>query len=454
MGDPTSAPLPPAGLVQLAAQSAEQIALAAAPMVAVLGLGAGAGETGLLAAAQTLPFLLLSFPAGLLADRMSRRGLMVLAEASRPSPCLLAAAGLGRLAVGARPGGHRLRRRHRDGGVQRRRPRPRPRAGPPREAFAAANGRLELARSVAFAAGPALAGALVSAAGGSVAFVLAAALSVLACCFPVGVPEPPRPAARARHLLGDLQEGAAFAWQHRLLRPVLLTALVWNCSWFALQAAYVPYAAYRLGLGASGIGATLACYGGGMLAGALLAPRLMRRITFGAALAAGPVVSVAAALSMVATIWLPSALFAGAAFFLFGAGPLLWTISQITLRQSVTPEGLLGRVSALVMTGSAGARPIGAALGGVLGVTCGLECAIVVSALGFLIQALIVLGSPLARLAMVPGTPRSRRLAKVGARARPPTRCRTRCHVETPSTIESKPRGASTGSSRFWSLRT
>jgi hypothetical protein len=105
---------------------------------------------------------------------------------------------------------------------------------------------------------------------------------------------------------------------------------------------------------------------------------------------------------MVATFWLPSTLLAGAAFFLFGAGPLLWTISQITLRQSVTPERLLGRVSALIMTGSTGARPIGAALGGAIGVTCGLECAIVVSALGFLVQALVILGSPLAGLAAVP----------------------------------------------------
>src|SRR4051812_13462133 len=47
----------------LAAQSAEQIGLAAAPLVAVLALGAGAGETGLLQTAQTLPFLLLSIPA-------------------------------------------------------------------------------------------------------------------------------------------------------------------------------------------------------------------------------------------------------------------------------------------------------------------------------------------------------------------------------------------------------
>src|SRR3954469_11471044 len=67
----------------LAAQSAEQIGLAAAPLVAVLALGAGAGETGLLQTAQTLPFLLLSIPAGVLAARASRRRLMVGAEALR-----------------------------------------------------------------------------------------------------------------------------------------------------------------------------------------------------------------------------------------------------------------------------------------------------------------------------------------------------------------------------------
>src|SRR5216117_2101646 len=65
----------------LAAQSAEQIGLAAAPIVAVLALGAGAGATGLLQTAQTLPFLLLSIPAGVLADRASRRRLMAGAEA-------------------------------------------------------------------------------------------------------------------------------------------------------------------------------------------------------------------------------------------------------------------------------------------------------------------------------------------------------------------------------------
>src|SRR5215510_5302531 len=67
----------------LAAQAAEQVALAAAPMIAVLSLAAGTGETGLLQMAQSLPFLFLSLPAGVLADRASRRRLMIAAEGVR-----------------------------------------------------------------------------------------------------------------------------------------------------------------------------------------------------------------------------------------------------------------------------------------------------------------------------------------------------------------------------------
>src|ERR1700710_3214289 len=67
----------------LAAQSAEQIALAAAPIVAVLLLGVAEGQTGLLQTALTLPFILFAIPAGLLADRISRRALMAGSEALR-----------------------------------------------------------------------------------------------------------------------------------------------------------------------------------------------------------------------------------------------------------------------------------------------------------------------------------------------------------------------------------
>ena len=72
----------------LAAQSAEQIALAAAPIAAVLSLGVGEGRAGLLQTALTLPFVLFAIPAGLLADRISRRVLMAGAEALRAAALL------------------------------------------------------------------------------------------------------------------------------------------------------------------------------------------------------------------------------------------------------------------------------------------------------------------------------------------------------------------------------
>ena len=121
----------------------------------------------------------------------------------------------------------------------------------------------------------------------------------------------------------------------------------------------------------------------------------------------GPLVSVAAAAVMVATLWVPSPLLLGASFFLFGAGPILWTISQTTLRQTVTPDALLGRVSALFMTASAGARPIGAAIGGAVGAASGPEAAILLAALGFVVQALVITWSPVPRLARLPERPAS-----------------------------------------------
>ena len=386
----------------LAAQSAEQISLAAAPMVAVLALGAGPGETGFIAAAQTLPFLLLSIPTGILADRMSRRALMIAAEALRAVALLalvvlaltggltiwllailgfLGAAGTVAFSVAA------------------------PALVPslvPRAALAAANGRIELTRAVAFAGGPALAGALVGWAGASSAFVLATLLSGLGVLMLVRVRETARPASTHRHMGRELIDGAVFVWTHKLLRPLVATSVVWNLAWFVLQAAYVPYAVRALGLSAGGVGTTLAAFGGGMLVGSMVAPRVMRALTFGEAVVVGPVMSLIAALVMLATIWVPSGYVAGLSFFLFGAGPILWTISQITLRQTVTPDPLLGRVSALFMTASAGSRPLGAALGGAIGAAWGLEACIAVAAAGFAVQALCIIFSPLPALAQLP----------------------------------------------------
>ena len=190
---------------------------------------------------------------------------------------------------------------------------------------------------------------------------------------------------------------------HPLLLPIALTQLVFNAAFFILQAVYVPYAVHTLGLSASEVGATLATYGVGMVAGALLAARITRALPPGAVIAIGPIAGLAAAAVMVLTIWTPSVLLAGLSFFLIGAGPILWVISTTTLRQTLTPGDLLGRVSAIFTTAT-GARPVGAAIGAWVGGRYGVETCLVVAALGFLIQALVILTSPVVRLPRRPET--------------------------------------------------
>ncbi|MBV8651838.1 MAG: MFS transporter [Alphaproteobacteria bacterium] len=386
----------------LAAQAAEQIGLAAAPLVAVLALGAGAGATGLLQAAQTLPFLLLSIPAGVLADRVSRRRLMAGAEAVRAASLLvvlaLAVSGLLTLPLLALLGflGAAGTVAYNVGA---------PALVPalvPRAALSAANGRLELARSTAFAAGPALGGVLVGWVGAAPAFGVAASLSLAAVILLSGLAEPARPSLPPRRVFEDLREGAGFVLTHPLLRPVLVTAVFFNVGFFVLQAVYVPYAVHHLGLTASAIGATLATYGIGMVSAALAAPRIARALPFGAMIAVGPIAGLAASLVMVATIWVPSVWLAALSFFLIGAGPILWTIGSTTLRQSVTPERMLGRVSAMIAMASFGARPIGAALGALVGAASGAASCVLLAALGFLVQAVVILVSPVPRLARQP----------------------------------------------------
>ena len=385
----------------LAAQSAEQIGLAAAPIVAVLALGAGIGATGVLQTVQTLPFVLFAIPAGLLADRTSRRLVMTGAEALRMLSLvgivalayfgwltlpLLAALGFvgacGTVAYSVAA----------------------PALVPslvPVTALAAANARIELARTLAYAGGPALAGALVGWTGGAPAFGVAAALSTAAVFLLAGLREPARTPGTQRDAFREIREGAAFVFGHRLLRPVFVTQFVFNAAFFTLQAVYVPYAIHRLGLTPSIVGATLAAYGVGMIVGALAAGRIMRALPFGRVIALGPIMGLAAALVMLLTIWTPSPMLAALSFFLIGAGPIIWVISTATLRQTVTPRALLGRVSAINIT-AYGARPLGAALGALVGGAYGAETCLVVAALGFLIQAILIVRSPVRRLVHQP----------------------------------------------------
>src|SRR6202035_1940583 len=118
-------------------------------------------------------------------------------------------------------------------------------------------------------------------AAGQWAFALQAASSAGAVILLAGVREPPRAAPVSSSPLADIREGTRFLFRHPLLRPVFVTQFIFNTALFVLQAVFVPYAVRRLGLSATGVGMTLASYGIGMVAGALVAARVMRHLALG-----------------------------------------------------------------------------------------------------------------------------------------------------------------------------
>ncbi len=385
----------------LAAQSAEQIALAAAPIVAVLSLGVAEGQTGLLQTALTAPFVLFAIPAGLLTDRISRRVLMAGSEALRAAALaaillliwsghltlswlavLGFAAVCGTVAYSVAA------------------PALVPSLVSP-QFLPAANARIELARTIAFAGGPALGGMLVGWAGAAPAFGFAAVLSAIAVVLLAGIYEPARQPAPRRHPLQDIREGASFVLHHPLLRPVFVTQFVFNTGWFVILAVFVPYAVHHLALSATGVGSTLAMYGVGMVIGALAATRVIGRLAFGTVIGLGPVCGFIAAGIMALTTIVPTPLLAGLSFFMLGVGPILWVISTTTLRQAVTPPRLLGRVSAINIL-SYGARPLGSAIGALIGGLYGAETCLYVALTLFGVQAMVILLSPAVSLARQP----------------------------------------------------
>ena len=375
----------------LAAQSAEQIALSAAPIVAVLALGAREVESGLLQTALTLPFLVFSIPAGLLADRVSRRLLMAGAEAVR-AVCLIAlvlllhfsmltmeflglagfVAVCGTIAFSVAA----------------------PSLVPalvPQASLAVANSRIELARTVAFTAGPAMGGILVGWVGGEMAFVTAAALSIMAVALLTGLNEPPRQIVK-RHIVSDIFEGAAFVFKSPLLAPIFACQLIYNTAYFLIMAIYVPYAVHELGLSAPGVGVTIGMAGVGMIIGALLAPRIMAFAPFGSVIAIGPIGGATGSVLLAMTAFWPSPWLAGLAFFVIGTCSILWIISTTILRQTIVPLHLLGRVSSIhVMAFSA--RPFGAAIGALIGGLYGAKVCLFVAAAGFVLQSVLMLMS-------------------------------------------------------------
>ncbi|WP_188970115.1 MFS transporter [Neoroseomonas lacus] len=384
----------------LGLHGADQLAMAALPLTAVLALGAGPGLVGALLAAQAAAWLAFSLPAGLLVDRLARTGLLRAAT-------LIAAAGIAGAVPAALAGwtvplgvatfiaacGTVLFVLTAGSLV--------PELAP-RDRLAAANGRLELARATASLAAPPLAGLLAAWGAPVAAYGLAGPAALLAFIAARCLPRRPAPVVTARPAIrAQLAEGARFVLHQPLLRGIFGCALAWNFAFFALLAAVVPFALGPLGLDPARLGLAQAGYGAGMILGAALAARIQARFGPNAVLLAGPGLSLATPALLLAapsgSVVLPFL-----ALFLVGFGPMMWLICQTGIRQIVTPPAMLGRVGAVLQVAIYGVRPIGALAGGALAAAQGPAAGIWLAAAGFAASALVVLVSDLARLRRLP----------------------------------------------------
>lgn len=382
--------------------AADQLALATLPLTATLVLGAGPDVLGLLVAAQSLAWLLVSLPAGTWIDRRPRRQL------------LIAALGLGLLAsviavVAAATGITTLL------GIA---------------AFAGASGtvvyvltsvsllpslvaasdlpranaRLELVRAIVSLAAPFAAGLLAQHLSPTWGYALAALGAALALACVLALPRVPAPATGTARpsFLAAIRAGARFVIESDLLRGISLCAIFWNFAFFALLAIWAPLALGPLGLDPAHMGLAQSAYGAGLILGALVAPISSRRLPPLAVLIFGPAVSVLAAGLFLAALSGHGFGLSAAGFFLVGFGPMLWLICQTTVRQLVTPLPLMGRVNATVQTAIYGIRPLGALAGGVVAAHAGLPSALLVVAAAFVLSTLVIVLSPLARLQAMP----------------------------------------------------
>jgi MFS family permease len=379
----------------------DQISALAIPLTAVLALHASALEVGILTALAWLPHLLFSLPVGVWVDRRPhRRQNMIVADVLRGAvlATIPVAWWLGSLtiwhllaatfAVGALTVFFDLSSAAFFVALVR------------RSQFVDANSKISTSRSLSYIAGPSTAGFLVQVFTAPVA-LLADAVSFIVSAFAlrgVDVAEPTvqcTTTARA-----DLVEGFRYLARERVLRAGVACTSIINFFSFFIFAIFVLYASRTLDLSAAVIGVVLGAASFGALAGALIAPRVGRRLGIGRAVVLGAVLFPAPmALFPLAhgDAWVAgSMLLAGE--FLASVGVMIFDVNQNSLSAMIMPNEVRSRVVGVSRFFNYGTRPFGALLGGVLGAAIGLRPTLWIGVVGCLLGVFFLLASPMPQM--------------------------------------------------------
>jgi MFS family permease len=388
-------------------QIGTQVSVLALPIVAVVTLDASPFQVGLLVMFEFLAFLLVGLPAGAWVDRMRRRNVLIVGDIGRavllgsvPVAWWTGTLTIWQLYVVALFTGvltvffdvaYQSYLPHLVGS----------------DNLVEGNAKLEAVRGVNQIAGPTGAGFLIQALTAPVA-VLVDAVSFLGSALFVGLirKREPRPERGPdAHLGREISEGLRFVLRNRLLRSIAMCTGSANFFNTILFSMIIVLLAGELRLGAGMIGLMFSIGAIGGLVGAFTARRIVKWLGQGPTIWLSIAVAAPFAL-LVGLIERGPLLWVGAfGFAVSGLGGVVYNITQVSFRQRLTPERLLGRMNATMRFLVWGTMPVGSVVGGALGEWVGVRSAIWIGAIGGCLAFLPVFLSPLRTMRELPTTP-------------------------------------------------
>lgn len=391
---------------QTVSQLGTQVTVLALPLVAIRALDAGPLEVGILAACETLPFLLIGLPAGVWVDRRRRRPILVVADVGRavvlatvPLAYAFDILAVWQLCVVALLVG--VQTVFFDVAYQSYLP-----ALVPRTRLVEGNASLELSRSASQVAGPGVGGLLVELLRAPYAVAVDSVSFVVSAVYVAGIrteePAPEPAAENERTMRRSIAVGLRYVLRHPVLARIAACTGISNLFSAAGMAVFLLYAVDRLEISAAVVGMIFSLGGLGAVLSAAVTERL------GRVLGVGPTIVLGAAVAGAAFVLVPLAPEDTAVpFFLvamlvetFAAS--VYNITQVSLRQTVTPTRMQGRMNATMRFVVWGTLPLGSLIGGVLGKAIGLRPTLWVSALGGTLCVLPLLSRSVLELRAMP----------------------------------------------------
>lgn len=381
----------------------------ALPLAAIIVLDATVFEVAALGVVEFMPFLLVSLPAGVWVDRLPRRPILVVADVGRAA--LLAsipiAYGLDALTiwqlyiVGFLVGTFTV---FFDVAYQSYLP-----SLVERGQLIEGNSKLEISRSGSQIAGPGLAGLLVGWLTAPVAILVDAFSFVGSALFLFRIRrrenliQTPVEGEPRRRMRGEIAEGLRYVLRHRYLRNIAACTATFNFFGSFIGAIVIVYAVRVLDMSPVLIGLVLTFSNVGPLIGALTANKISGRIGVGPTIISSTAIAGPMFLSVpLAPHGHASIAVLAPAFAVGGLANVVYNVTQVSLRQAITPERIQGRMNSVMRFIVWGTIPLGSLLAGALASKIGLRQTLWIGGIGCCLPFLPVLFSPVRSLRELP----------------------------------------------------